>query len=247
MKRILVIGATSGIATSCMRIWAKGGAMFFLVARSADRLAQAAADLEIRGARSVHTLVMDALDFDAYPGMLEASIASLRHIDIAFIAHGTLPDQRNCERDDQGLRTAFACNAVSTISLLSLLAAYFECQRRGTIAVITSVAAERGRPSNYVYGSAKAAVSTFCEGLRARLHRSGVHLSEIRPGFVATPMTRGLAVPYAIPMADPVAVAKRIVDGIERRADVLYAPAFWALIMWVIRTIPRVLFKRLPL
>ena len=112
--------------------------------------------------------------------------------------------------------------------------------------MITSVAGDRGRPSNYLYGSAKAAVSTFCEGLRARLFKSGVHVMDIRPGFVDTPMTEALDLPRML-VAAPETVARRIVRGVERRRDVLYVPAFWALIMTVIRTIPRPLFKRLSL
>jgi decaprenylphospho-beta-D-erythro-pentofuranosid-2-ulose 2-reductase len=137
-------------------------------------------------------------------------------------------------------------NGSSVVALLTLLANRFEQQRAGMLAVITSVAGDRGRPSNYVYGSAKAQVSVFCEGLRARLFKAGVSLTDIRPGFVATAMTRGLPLPGPL-VASPEAVARRIVAGVERRKDVLYTPAFWALIMLVIRCIPRFVFKRLKL
>ncbi|WP_330970590.1 SDR family NAD(P)-dependent oxidoreductase, partial [Lysobacter sp. A3-1-A15] len=132
------------------------------------------------------------------------------------------------------------------IALLTVLANQFERQRSGAIGVITSVAGDRGRPSNYVYGSAKAAVSVYCEGLRARLFKAGVSLTDIRPGFVATPMTQGLPLP-ALLVAQPNTIARLIVAGIERRADVLYAPAFWLYLMMIIQGIPRAVFKRMAL
>ncbi len=246
MKRILIIGANSAIATACAREWASQGASFFLVARHPEKLSQTAADLVARGAGACHTYALDVTHLDAHPAMLTAGLDALGEIDIALIAHGTLPDQAACEQNATLAVTAFTLNATATLALLTLLANQFERQRHGTLAVITSVAGDRGRPSNYVYGSAKAAVSTFCEGLQARLFKAGVHLIDIRPGFVATPMTQGLPLPAAL-VAQPDAVAKRIVTGIERQVDVLYAPAFWALIMLIIRTIPGVVFKRLSL
>lgn len=141
---------------------------------------------------------------------------------------------------------AFAINATSTIALLTVLANQFEKQRAGTLAVISSIAGDRGRPSNYVYGAAKAAVSTFCEGLRARLFKVGVHVMTVKPGFVNTPMTKGLKLPAAL-VATPDQIALRIISGVERKTANLYAPAFWAPIMLIIRNIPQPLFKRLSL
>lgn len=246
MKRILVIGATSTIAGACARLWAAQGASLFLVGRDAAKLEALAGDLSVRGASSVHRHRMDANDIPAHPAMLEAAVHALGGLDVALVAHGTLPDQAACEGDAALALREFATNATSVIALLTALANQFARQRSGAIAVITSVAGERGRPGNYVYGSAKAAVSVFCEGLRARLYRAGVSLTDIRPGFVATPMTQGLPLPAAL-VAQPEAVARRIVAGIGRKADVLYAPAFWAPIMMVIRSIPRALFKRMKL
>lgn len=246
MKRILIIGATSAIAGACAREWASRGAGFFLAGRDAGKLDALAADLSVRGAGTIHTWTVDATDLEAHPAMLEAGLRALGGFDIALIAHGSLPDQAMCEQDPAATLREFTTNGTSVIALLTALANQFEQQRRGAIAVITSVAGDRGRPSNYVYGSAKAAVSVFCEGLRARLFKAGVSLIDIRPGFVATPMTQGLPLPAAL-VASPQAVAQRIVAGIEHGKDVLYAPAFWILIMAIIRNIPGFLFKRMRL
>lgn len=246
MKKVLIIGATSSIAASCARLWAAEGSEFFLVARSADKLQQTAADLEGRGAGVVHQHLMDATDFDAHAPMLAQCMTALGQIDIALVAHGTLPDQQACERDVKVALQEFANNGTSVIALLTVLANQLEIQRCGTLAVISSVAGDRGRPSNYLYGTAKAAVSTFCEGLRARLFKVGVHVITIKPGFVDTPMTQGLPLP-ALLVARPAEVAKRIVGGISAKVATLYTPGFWALIMLIIRAIPQPVFKRLKL
>jgi short-subunit dehydrogenase len=246
MKRILIIGATSAIASACARLWAAQGARFFLVGRDARKLEALAGDLSVRGAAATGTWQMDAVDVSAHPAMVEAGVEALGGFDIALIAHGTLPNQPACEGDAALTLREFTTNGTSVIALLTILASLFEQQHGGAIAVITSVAGDRGRPSNYVYGSAKAAVSVFCEGLRARLFRAGVSLTDIRPGFVATPMTQGLPLPAAL-VAQPEAVARRILAGIEHGKDILYVPAFWALIMGIIRNIPRSVFKRMKL
>lgn len=246
MKRVLIIGATSAIATACARLWASEGSAFFLVARNADKLEQTAADLKGRGAKNITLHEMDATDIAAHPAMLQDCLQALGQIDIALIAHGTLPDQKVCEQDVSVALQEFANNGISVIALLTLLANQFETQRCGSLAVISSVAGDRGRPSNYLYGSAKAAVSTFSEGLQARLFKVGVHVLTIKPGFVDTPMTQGLSLPAAL-LAQPQQVAERIVAGIARKSPTLYTPGFWALIMLVIRSIPQPLFKRLNL
>lgn len=246
MKRILVIGATSAIAAACARIWAGQGASLFLVARNDERLESVASDLAARGAAATSCFRMDGRDTAAHRSMVEAAVANLGQIDIVLIAFGTLPDQAACERDVDLTLREVAINATSIIGMLTFLANVFEHQRCGAIGVITSVAGDRGRPSNYVYGSAKAMVATFCEGLRARMFKSGVTLTDIRPGFVATPMTAALQLPRAL-VATPEAVAKRIVAGMARGKDVLYTPAYWMLIMLIVRNIPGFVFKRLKL
>lgn len=246
MKRVLIIGATSAIATACARLWAEQGNTFFLVARDHEKLEQTAADLRAHGAKAVTLHSMDATDLASHPAMLSSCLSVLQQIDIALIAHGTLPDQKACEQDVDVALREFAINGTSVIALLTHLSNQFEKQRCGSLAVISSVAGDRGRPSNYLYGTAKAAVSTFCEGLRVRLYKVGVNVITIKPGFVDTPMTQGLKLPSLL-LAKPEKVARRIVEGIERNATILYTPGFWALIMLIIRCIPQTIFKRLSL
>jgi short-subunit dehydrogenase len=246
MKRILIVGATSAIATACARRWASEGATLFLVGRQAERLDQIAADLVARGAKAATIHVLDMNDFDAHQSMLDACVQSLGGIDVALIAHGTLSDQRACEQDVKVALRELSTNGLSVIALLTPLANLMEVAKSGAIAVISSVAGDRGRPSNYVYGTAKAAVTTFCEGLRARLFKSGVHLLTIKPGFVDTPMTAGTPLPGPL-VATPERVAADIVRAVERRKNSIYTPWFWSGIMLIIRLVPQFLFKRASL
>ncbi len=246
MKNVLIVGGSSAIATACARRWAAEGANLFLTGRHEVRLEAVAQDLRVRGAGTVATHILDINDHLQHPAMLDAYRASFERIDIVLIAHGSLPDQAHCERDVGAALRELSTNAISTIALLTLLASVFESQKSGTIAVISSVAGDRGRPSNYVYGAAKAAVATFCEGLRARLFKSGVNVLTIKPGFVDTPMTAGLSLPGAL-VASPERVATDIVRAIGRGKDALYTPWFWSGIMLIIRSLPEFVFKRVSL
>lgn len=246
MKNILIVGATSAIAIACARQWAVEGARFFLVARNSERLQQVADDLTVRGAPFVACHQLDIDNLAQHAGMVERCSKELGAIDIVLVAPGTLPDQLACQADPGVAVREFNTNAVSVIALLTPIANILESQKRGALAVISSVAGDRGRPSNYLYGSAKAALSAFCEGLNARLFKSGVHVLTIKPGFVATPMTAGLPLPAPL-VATPEQVANDIVRAVEKRKDVLYTRWFWAIIMLIIRSVPRFLFKRASL
>jgi decaprenylphospho-beta-D-erythro-pentofuranosid-2-ulose 2-reductase len=162
-----------------------------------------------------------------------------------LIAHGTLPDQQACEASYDVTRREMEVNALSVISMLTYLANHFEKQGHGSLAIISSVAGDRGRQSNYVYGSAKAAVTVFLGGLRNRLHGAGVHVLTIKPGFVDTPMTSEF--PKGPLWASPEKVAKGIHKAILKRRDVVYLPGFWRMVMRIIREIPEPVFKRLKL
>lgn len=245
MQKILIIGATSAIAEATARLFAERGDRLHVLARNRERLETMAKDLKIRGAESMAFDVLDVSDFGRHPTLLEAAITALEGIDIALIAHGTLPDQKACEKAFQHTLEELNTNAISTISLLTYLANYFERQGHGTIAVISSVAGDRGRQSNYVYGTAKAAVTVFLQGLRNRLHKAGVRVVTVKPGFVDTPMTAEFQ--KGLLWAQPEKVAKDIVKAISKSKDVLYTPWYWWPIMFLIRSIPEPLFKRMSL
>src|ERR1700761_5720267 len=175
-----------------MRRLAAPNRHFMLVARNTNRLTAVAQDLLTRGALAVDTWVMDLDDTAAHPEMLTIAAERLGRIDLALIAHGVLGDQTAAETDFEVAAAILHTNFVSTVSLLTWLGNYFQAQHAGTLAVISSVAGDRGRKSNYVYGASKGALNVFLDGLRNRIDRNGVQVLTIRPGFVATPMTAHL-------------------------------------------------------
>jgi decaprenylphospho-beta-D-erythro-pentofuranosid-2-ulose 2-reductase len=245
MRRIFIFGATSAIAEATARRFAVGGHRFFLAARDRSRLEALADDLRVRGAARVATAAADALDFDRHHALVNAAFEALGGLDTALIAHGTLPDQKSCEESFEAARRAFEINALGVMSLLTHFANRFEAQGFGTIAVLGSVAGDRGRQSNYVYGAAKGAISVFMQGLRNRLHRRGVHVLTIKPGWVITPMTAAFR--KGILWVNPQRIASGIYTAIENNQDVVYLPWFWSPIMRLIRTLPESIFKRLRL
>jgi decaprenylphospho-beta-D-erythro-pentofuranosid-2-ulose 2-reductase len=243
--KILIIGATSAIAQETAKCFARDGAELFLVARSSEKLNAVADDLRVRGAKSVETFLLDISDLDRHQEMFDAALAALGSLDMLLIAHGTLGDQRKCELSVEETLKELNTNALSVISLLTISANYFEQQRRGCIAVISSVAGDRGRQSNYVYGTAKGAVNTFLQGLRNRLYKAHVSVLTVEPGFVDTPMTAALK--KGPLFARPSSVGKGIYQAMLKGKDVVYLPWFWRPIMLVVRSIPERIFKRLSL
>lgn len=245
MQKILIIGASSAIAEATARRWAARGAALFLVGRKAERLEQIAADLRVRGAASVACQAQDACARDAHETMLCAAEQAMGGLDVALIAHGSLPDQKACEASVELTLQEIDTNALSVIALLTRLAMRFEAQGHGSLAVISSVAGDRGRQSNYVYGAAKGMLTLFLQGLRNRLAKKGVHVLTVKPGFVDTPMTASFK--KGALWASPDAIAQGIVSAIDKKRDVVYLPGFWWLIMTLIRHIPERIFKKLSL
>jgi len=245
MQKILIIGATSAIAEATARLWAARGDALFLVGRRTDRLAVIAADLRVRGAASAACHTLDACDSGAHAAMLAAAAVAMGGIDVALIAHGSLPDQKACEASVAMTLKEIDTNALSVIALATRLGEAFEKQGSGTLAVISSVAGDRGRQSNYVYGAAKGMVSLFLQGLRNRLAKRAVQVLTIKPGFVDTPMTSAFT-KNAL-WAKPEAIAHGIVRAVDKKSDEVYLPGFWRAIMLLIRHIPERLFKRLAL
>ncbi len=242
-NRVLALGATSAIAEATLVLLAESGAHFFLVARDPQKLTAVRDNLLLRGAASATIFVADLNDTAAHPAMLEQSVQALGKIDLALLAFGVLGDQQEAQADYAAAEAILKTNFLSSVSLITWLANYFETSRQGVLAVISSVAGDRGRKSNYVYGASKGGLNIFLDGVRNRIDRAGVHVLTIKPGFVASPMTAHL--PRNGLFAQPSQVAKHILRAIEKRRDVVYAPPFWALIMLAVRNIPQRIFKKM--
>ena len=243
MKRVLVVGATSAIAVAVLRELAQRGCVLLLAGRNTDRLNALANDLEARGAALVEVHHYDASEPGLARGLAQATWGE--GLDTLLLAHGSLPEQSEVQDDPQKTLDEFQVNALSPIELLSVFAPRFDVQGSGAIAVISSVAGDRGRQSNYLYGSAKSALSAYSQGLRNRLCKRGVSVVTVKPGFVDTPMTASFD--KGILWASPQRVAKDILRSLDGPGGVLYTPGFWRYIMWVIRLIPERVFSRLSL
>lgn len=241
--KILIIGATSAIAKATARIYAERNHDLFLVARSEERLIETAADLTVRGAESVGHAVLDLNKFNEQARAVDEAIEFLGSIDVVLVCHGSLPDQQQAEIDFKLAQKEINTNGLSVISLLTLLAEKLTLQGNGSIAVITSVAGDRGRQPNFVYGAAKSMVSVYLQGLRGKLFPLNVNVIDIRPGLVDSPMTGHLK--KGALWSSPERVAAKIVRSIERRKHTVYAPGYWRVIMFVVRLIPEFIFKRL--
>jgi decaprenylphospho-beta-D-erythro-pentofuranosid-2-ulose 2-reductase len=187
----------------------------------------------------------DLNDTSLHQSRLDRAAACQGKLDLALICHGNLPDQTACEKDFALTEQEFLTNCLGPISLLTVLANYFESQGGGCLAAISSVAGDRGRQSNYIYGTTKAALTTFLAGLRNRLYPKGVLVLTIKPGFVDTPMTAQIK--KGPLFASPEAVGRDIVRAVDSGKFILYTPWFWRWIMLIIRLIPESVFRKLKL
>jgi len=251
LRHIAIIGATSAIAEACAREWATRGDQLLLVARDASRLEEVAQDLRVRSGQaaapnSIATFVMDATDTRRIDELLAFARDRMVNIDTVLIAYGTLPDQSRCEASLDLTQQAALVNGTSTIGWMAAFARVFAQRRSGTLAVIGSPAGDRGRASNYTYGAAKSMVHTFAEGLRHRLWNLGVRVILIKPGFVDTPMTKGLKKKGPL-WSSPAVVARAIVKAIDHSDGTVYVPGFWRYIMLVIRHLPWFVFRRMSI
>ena len=238
--RDLIVGASSDIAAAVSRRLAAGGRGLYLAGRDVGELELQAKDLEIRHGVPAVAVRLDLLDFAS----LAAAYDALPHPpDRVFVFVGYLGDQPTAQNDLDETRRIVDTNFTGPVSLLNHVANDFERRGAGHIVGVSSVAGDRGRASNYLYGSAKAGLTAYLSGLRNRLFRSGVAVTTVRPGFVRTRMTEGMALPAAL-TATPDAAAARIVAAAEARRDSIYVLPVWRLVMTVIRALPEFVFKR---
>ncbi|MFP2908074.1 SDR family oxidoreductase [Pyxidicoccus sp. 3LFB2] len=245
MKKVIVLGATSAIAQATVRLLAARGASLYLVGRNAENLQAVAQDATTRGAAKVASQAVDLNDFAAHEAMVDAAYTALGGLDGVVLAHGVLGDQAEAQKSWAATEAVLRTNFLSAVSLLTVLANRFEAQKAGTMVVISSVAGDRGRQSNYVYGASKGALNVFLQGLRNRLAKSNVAVVTVKPGFVDTPMTAHL--PKNKLFASPDKVARGLLRAADARKNEVYVPGIWALIMLIIRTIPETMFKRMKL
>ncbi len=241
----LVLGATSGIARAFALEAAAHGAKVLLAGRDLEDMADTAADLVIRHGAGVEVLAFDATDFAGHPEFVARSAKAASGTLNVFLAFAQMTEQAEMDGDFETARAMFEATFVGAVSVLSGLAPLLEAQGRGRVVVLGSVAGDRGRLKNYGYGAAKAGLHAYLQGLRARLFRAGVTVTTVKPGFIDTAMTWGL--PGLFLVATPEACAKACWRWAEKGTEVRYFPAFWWLIMTIIKAIPEPIFKRLSI
>ncbi|MFM8890902.1 MAG: SDR family NAD(P)-dependent oxidoreductase, partial [Planctomycetia bacterium] len=240
--------ATSAVAEALARRLVLRGWNLFLAARDAEALERLAADRRVRGGTTILTGSFDAARLETVTDTWHAAAAAFPEgLDGVVVCHGHLPDERSRLPDTGEIRRTIDVNFTSVALLLGVAAEYLSDQREGFIAAISSVAGDRGRQSNFCYGSAKAGLTAFLAGLRNRLHPRNVRVLTVKPGIIDSPMTRGLEVGPKFLVTTPERVAADIERALVRRRDTVYSPWFWRPIMALIRGIPEPIFKRLRL
>lgn len=241
-RRVIILGATSAVAEAVARRYAGRNARLVLAARRAEDLSRMADDLRVRGAEAVETFVLDLAEADpgrAFPAMA----AVFGGFDVAVLAYGVLTDQAKAEHDLAYAAAQLGTNFDSAALWCLAAAQALEAQGAGSLVVIGSVAGDRGRQSNYVYGAAKAGLGVLVQGLAHRLARRGARAVLVKPGFIDTPMTSHL--PKGGPLwSKPDAIAAVIETAADRGGPVVYAPGYWRLILLLIRLVPAQVFHK---
>ena len=242
----LVLGASSAIARAFARVAAANGDDVVLAGRDGEDLAIGAADVGLRGKGRAHALAFDATAHAAHDEVVARAVALADGKPLSvFLAFGTMPSQAEIDADWRVAWTTLDSNFVGAVSILQRLAPILEARKAGRVVALASVAGDRGRLKNYVYGAAKAGLATYLQGLRARLFRAGVPVTTVKPGFVDTAMTWGL--PGLFLVASPADVATACYAAARRGKEEIYVPFFWWGIMTIIRSIPERVFKKLSI
>jgi len=243
MKHIVIAGATSAISQAVSKQLISDDVCFHLVGRDMDKLEIVSNDLISRGCGKALCYSLDFNDFTEHQSLIEKIKIEADKIDILFVCYGIMHSQDECEENVNKALEQVTSNYTSAVSLLVLFTQVMYSQGEGTIAVVSSVAGDRGRKSNFIYGSAKGGLSTFLEGLRYKLYDAGINVLTVKPGFVDSPMTTDMK--KGLLWASPELVAKYIVKAIKLRKSVIYTPHFWFFIMTIIKIIPVFIFRKL--
>lgn len=242
---VLILGATSPIARALAALYARSGESIFVAARDPDEAERIAADLSIRWQVEAASGAFDATAFDEHAAFLSRVEQAVGPIEIAVLAFGDMGDQEAAQHEFARAKRIIDVNYTGAVSICEGLAERMSSRGKGSIIGISSVAGDRGRASNYLYGSAKGAFTLYLQGLRNRLFSDGVQVLTVKLGFIDTRMTFGMET--GLPIAAPEEAAEAIFDARRRGVETLYYPRFWGGIMGVIKAIPEKLFKRLSL
>jgi short-subunit dehydrogenase len=243
-QKVVILGATSAIAEVAARHWASDGAVIHLAARKASQTADMAADLRMRGASAASFQVADLGNESLQPEVVDAALRALGGApDIVLLAWGTLPENDLLLDDPAAAGEALRVNVDSVAQYVLRFAEVMRREHRGTIVVIGSVAGDIGRAKNFVYGSAKGGVEVFCEGARRRFRADGVRVIVVKPGLVDTPMTAHLS--KNAMFASAARVGRRVYEAASRANGPVYAPAWWRLVMTLLRAMPRRVMDRI--
>lgn len=242
-ENVLILGAVSDMAVAIARKFSSEGYSVTLAARNTEKLLAIESDLKVRHKGNVYSVKFDALDFASHETFLESLPEKP---DVVICVFGLLGDQFKAQLNWKVCEEILYTNYIGAVSILNAVANDFEKRKRGTIIGISSVAGERGRQSNYFYGSAKAGFTAYLSGLRNRLYPSGVHVLTVKPGFVKTRMIENIKTPGPL-TALPKQVADCVFKALKRKRNNIYVLPIWSLIMLIIRNIPESIFKKLKL
>lgn len=237
---LLVLGANSDIAVATTRRFAKEGWNVHLASRDMNNLSKEAVNLRLRHEVQVKEVFFDATDFNSHSQFYSELEPKPLGVIVTF---GFLANQSEAQKDFSVARKIVESNYLGAVSILEVIAQDFERKGSGFIVGVSSVAGDRGRASNYIYGSAKAGFSAYLSGLRHRLSKAGVHVMTVKPGFVATKMTAGMELPKKL-LATPQEIAEAIYQGVVAKRNTIYAKKIWRMIMLIIRHIPETIFKK---
>jgi len=240
----IILGATSAIARAFARKCAEGGAELLLLGRDMPELKRIAADCEVRGALSAKPVAFDARKPEKFAAIIEDAASTQGSLNAAVFV-GTMPEQAEIDADPSLIDGTIQDSFTGPARFLQRLAPELEERGSGTIIGVGSVAGDRGRIGNYVYGAAKAGFATYLSGLRNRLARKGAHVITVKPGFVDTGMTWGIEGMFLV--ASPEEIAESLMKAVRKKRNVIYTPFFWRYIMLIITHIPEFIFKKLSI